>query len=414
MTIESSWLQNRTYSARKDRALIAGLYDEGVIDLLSLAVTESSPAAMTVAVSAGSFVIDGDDQTSPPQNSYFGQSTAVETSASVVAPVTDPRIDLIVMQVRDLDATGPAGDDTILVIVTGTEAASPVAPDVPDSAIPLAQIALTVGQTSIIDANITNRRTIAGPKAPAGTMNLYSGSSAQTPSGWLIANGATPLRADYPALHALYAAQGYPFGSGNGTTTFGIPNMLDRVPVAAGAVKATVGASGGTVNHTITEAELPAHVHTLSNHAHTLSAHTHTLTGTAASGGGHGHSDSFVNVSVSSHMHTGLFSTSGYTTEQFRGNPGSFGSASQRMSTEDPGFATSGRYRTGADGAHNHTLSGSVTAVSGHVHSVAGSTVGPNTPNTGPAAGNTSSVGDGTAISVEQPFLVLNAWLVRT
>lgn len=60
------------------------------------------------------------------------------------------------------------------------------------------------------------------PTVPHGTIIHYAGRT--VPSGWLIANGASVSRKDYAALFAVI---GTIYGTGNGSTTFGLPN-LDR------------------------------------------------------------------------------------------------------------------------------------------------------------------------------------------
>lgn len=58
---------------------------------------------------------------------------------------------------------------------------------------------------------------------PPGTIIHYAGRT--VPSGWLICNGANVSRRDYAAL---FAAIGTTYGAGNGSTTFGLPNMGGR------------------------------------------------------------------------------------------------------------------------------------------------------------------------------------------
>lgn len=55
---------------------------------------------------------------------------------------------------------------------------------------------------------------------PPGTVHFWAGSSA--PSGWLLANGSNVSRTTYATL---FAAIGTTFGSGDGSTTFGLPNL---------------------------------------------------------------------------------------------------------------------------------------------------------------------------------------------
>lgn len=58
---------------------------------------------------------------------------------------------------------------------------------------------------------------------PPGTIIHYAGRT--VPSGWLICNGANASRTDYAAL---FAAIGTIYGTGDGVTTFGLPDMGDR------------------------------------------------------------------------------------------------------------------------------------------------------------------------------------------
>ena len=65
---------------------------------------------------------------------------------------------------------------------------------------------------------------------------------------------------------ALYSILGVQYG-GNGTSTFGLPNLTDRFAVGQGQGPGlspyTVGQSGGSKTVTLTLDEMPAHVHAL-------------------------------------------------------------------------------------------------------------------------------------------------------
>jgi hypothetical protein len=128
---------------------------------------QNSPAAMNIQVDAGSLI-----------NTATGAvvSQAVQTSGTITAPSSHPRIDLAVVNA----ITG------VLSVVTGTEASSPVAPACPVGSIPLAQIALAVGQTSIVNTNLTDVRTfLAVPPPFARTRQVFgSGNGTYTaPAG---------------------------------------------------------------------------------------------------------------------------------------------------------------------------------------------------------------------------------------
>lgn len=100
-------------------------------------VHESATPNMTVTVKGGVLVIDGQ----PTVISDF-------TTASITAPVSNPRIDRVVLNMADGTVS----------IVTGTEAASPTAPDLSDGQLPLSQIALSTTTTEIINTDIIDER----------------------------------------------------------------------------------------------------------------------------------------------------------------------------------------------------------------------------------------------------------------
>jgi microcystin-dependent protein len=95
----------------------------------------------------------------------------------------------------------------------------------------------------------------AGDAIPAGHIMAFGGVSPAT--GWLMCDGSAVLRSAYPALFAAISTR---FGAGDGSTTFNLPNLQDRVPVGASGTKA-VGSTGGESAHTTTITELPLHSH---------------------------------------------------------------------------------------------------------------------------------------------------------
>lgn len=77
-------------------------------------------------------------------------SNAQQTSATIVAPVTNPRIDRIVIN----DQTG------VVSVIAGTEAASPTAPAITAGTRPIAQILLQTSSTVIANSMITDERVV--------------------------------------------------------------------------------------------------------------------------------------------------------------------------------------------------------------------------------------------------------------
>lgn len=72
---------------------------------------------------------------------------------------------------------------------------------------------------SVVWENVSGRPDLSA-LIPPGTIIHYAGRT--VPSGWLICNGANVSRTDYAAL---FAAIGTIYGAGNGSTTFGLPNL---------------------------------------------------------------------------------------------------------------------------------------------------------------------------------------------
>jgi microcystin-dependent protein len=76
------------------------------------------------------------------------------------------------------------------------------------------------------------------------------------PTGWAQCNGQLLAIAQNQALFALL---GTTYG-GNGTTTFGLPDLRSRVPLHFGNGR-TIGERGGEESHVVTIPELPGHIH---------------------------------------------------------------------------------------------------------------------------------------------------------
>ena len=76
------------------------------------------------------------------------------------------------------------------------------------------------------------------PLLPVGIVQAYAGTT--IPNGWLLCDGSAVSRTDYAAL---YAVIGTTYGAGNGSTTFNLPNLIDRF-VQGNATAGTVKSAG--------------------------------------------------------------------------------------------------------------------------------------------------------------------------
>lgn len=141
-----------------------------------------------------------------------------------------------------------------------------------------------------------------------GMMIPYTGSG--VPGGYLIPDGSAISRTLYPDLNALYSSQGYPFGSGNGTTTFNIPDLRSRSPMmigtGVGLSARTMGQKTGEELHQLTTAELASHTHIQDAHTHLQNAHTHVQDAHThtVNDSGHTHTQNSHNHTQDAHSHT--------------------------------------------------------------------------------------------------------------
>ncbi len=111
-----------------------------------------------------------------------------------------------------------------------------------------------------------------GDGVPVGTVKPFAGTTA--PNGFLFAYGQAVSRSTYADLFGVISTT---YGTGDGSTTFNLPDLRGRVVagqddmggtsanrltgLTGGVNGDTLGGTGGEEAHTLTEAELAAHRH---------------------------------------------------------------------------------------------------------------------------------------------------------
>lgn len=95
---------------------------------------------------------------------------------------------------------------------------------------------------------------------PVGTVVPFAGSKA--PNGWLLCDGAAINRVAYAPLFEVVSET---YGSGDGSTTFNLPNLRGRTAIGSGEntglTSRALGQTLGAENHVLTVGEMPNHAH---------------------------------------------------------------------------------------------------------------------------------------------------------
>ena len=156
------WMQDQDYAARLDRGLVEAFGTEGVVYGVGnhLKVTERSAGPnFSVDIATGAGIVAGDDQAN--QGSYFVRNGGVINVAVTSPDPSNPRIDAVVVQVRDTQAGGEAGTVCEARVIAGGAAAVPSPPAIPATAMLLAYIDVPVGLSAVTNAKITDERVLA-------------------------------------------------------------------------------------------------------------------------------------------------------------------------------------------------------------------------------------------------------------
>lgn len=95
-----------------------------------------------------------------------------------------------------------------------------------------------------------------------GSIYAYAGNT--IPSGFLLCDGSNVSRSVYSDLFDVI---GISFGSGDGSTTFGLPDISGRVAIGTSQQR-QLGSTGGSESVILDGNSLPAHTHEVPQHSH--------------------------------------------------------------------------------------------------------------------------------------------------
>lgn len=241
-----SWLQAGSYPAESDRLNAQALYaTTGIIGSASMAVTPNSPAGMSVLVASGWAAVVGTTQ--PNMGVYTAFNDAIVTLTVTTANPTNPRIDRVVMTVRDAYYSG-AFNDVIFQVIAGTPAGSPTAPATPANSISLATIAVGAGVTSILAANITDTREDVTTNLPAPQLNFSVNTQTGTTYTTVLAdNGRLVTQSNASSIVTTIppnSSVDYPVGSQITFARYGAGSLT--IQGGAGVTIVSTGATAAT------------------------------------------------------------------------------------------------------------------------------------------------------------------------
>ena len=204
-----------------------------------------------------------------------------------------------------------------------------------------------VGEISL-DTSTTNIRIHDGSTAggaeiiPAGTIVGYGAGSA--PTGWLLCNDAAVSRTTYARLFAVI---GTGYGVGDGSGTFNVPDLRDKVPLGKGTNNDTLGTTtGSAAASSVLASTSKTGVTTAA--ANTGTANTGTgNTGTGTTGTG---------TSGNSTSTTAASDTANATSTTAASDTATGTTGTANTGTANTGTGNTGTGNTGADGDGDLTL----------------------------------------------------------
>ena len=253
-------------------------------DSVALGTKTTGDYVATVAASTGVTVTGGTGEGSTATIS-IGQAVATTSSPQFAAVTATGTVSASAVSVTN-------GVGAASATITGTTATS----------------VLTVDGIEIDTTGATSSQVLAyngtkfAPTTPAAVTAVPTGSitmwaTTTAPTDWLLCDGSAVSRTTYATLFGVISTT---YGTGDGSTTFNLPNLKGKVPVGRDAADTSfdvMGETGGAKTHTLTTTEMPSHTHTQNSHNHTQDSHNHTQNS-------HNHTQDSHNHTQNAHNHT--------------------------------------------------------------------------------------------------------------
>jgi len=182
------WTDGMTFNSQLGRVFGQGHWEcksgSSFVPLTGVVSSSPNPLAVTAVGSMNLSVLAGSCVIPNAAGSTGGTYVVgMVTAAALVVPTanpSNPRIDLIIASVHD---NGDATSFSAIELIQGTASSSPVVPTPPAGVnyIPLAQVAVGAGVTSISSGNITDKRTWT--TSAGGVVRYPSGASGSSGNG---------------------------------------------------------------------------------------------------------------------------------------------------------------------------------------------------------------------------------------
>ena len=221
------------------------------------------------------------------------------------------------------------------------------APNIADGTVSNAEFQRLDGVTSDLQTQIDSKLAAAGAFTVATGMILpWSAPLADKPTGYLGCDGSAVSRSTYSALFALI---GTTHGSGDGSSTFNVPNFQNRMAIGKSGTYA-LGTTGGSTtesytpagsvsvtvaSHSLTTAQMPSHSHFIVSNTKTTSNGVGVPTGAHATYGNNGGMGSSDYALQGSSTTPNILSTNSQGSGNGHGHSGSSGSFSGNAATLD-------------------------------------------------------------------------------